>query len=233
VSTSIEWRRIAGRAIAVALATAFALPLAASDAGAPSDANRELHVDLRSFRVVERDSGPINYYTVVDGSPPFIHAAYRPPYETTVLGFEIPKPIRGAVAEVRWKWRAVTLPNDGNECAKGKEDSAAVVYITWKRMLRWYGVKYVWSSVGPKGTTCDRKRNPFRAQDTVIVESGPPLNEWRTVTIVPDVEFRNHFQNGDPNAKVPDLIGIGIMSDGDQTHSPSEADYTDFVVVPK
>ena len=30
--------------------------------------------------------------------------------------------------------------------------------MTWKRTLRWYSVKYVWSSVGPKGTTCDRKR---------------------------------------------------------------------------
>jgi hypothetical protein len=47
----------------------------------------------------------------------------------------------------------------------------------------------------------------------------------------PDVEFRNHFEGGDPGASVPDLIGVGIMSDGDQTGSVSEADYADFVIV--
>ena len=115
----------------------------------------------------------------------------------------------------------------------GRGDSAAVVYVTWKRGLRWYSLKYVWSAVGPKGATCDKKRNPFRAKDTVIVESGPPLGEWRSVQMSPDVEFQNHFEDGDPTASVPDLVGVGIMSDDDQTNSPSEADYADFVLVPK
>jgi hypothetical protein len=127
----------------------------------------------------------------------------------------------------------MALPSGGNECADGNGDSSAVVYVTWKRGLRWYSLKYVWSSIGPKGATCDRKRNPFRAQDTIIVESGPPLGEWRSVTLSPDVEFRNHFEGGDHRASVPDLIGVGIMSDGDQTKSNSEADYADFVMVPK
>jgi hypothetical protein len=87
--------------------------------------------------------------------------------------------------------------------------------------------------VGPKGATCDAKRNLFRAQDTIIVESGSPLGEWRAVEIDPDSEFRKHFSHGDPRADVPDLIGLGLMSDGDQTRSVSEADYADFVLVPR
>jgi hypothetical protein len=226
--------KMAGRSVAVVVALSVSVPLAASEAGQASDANREVHLDLRGFRVVKRDSGPVNYYTFIDQAPlPYIHAAYKPPYETTVLGYPIPENLRGSVASLRWKWRALALPQGGNECADGNGDSAAVVYVTWKRTLRWYSLKYVWSSVGPKGSTCDRKRNPFRAQDTVIVESGPPLGEWRTVAITPDLEFRNHFEGGDPRASVPDLVGVGIMSDGDQTKSASEADYADFVVVPK
>jgi hypothetical protein len=194
----------------------------------------EVRFDLRAFRVVARDSGPVNYYSFVDGKPwPFLHAAYRPPYETMVLGYPIAENLRRSVASLQWKWRAVALPRGGNECAEGQGDSAAVVYVTWRRGFRWYAVKYVWSSVGPKGTTCDRKRNLVRAQDTVIVESGPPLQEWRMVTLSPDVEFRNHFENGDPQAEVPDLLGVGIMSDGDQTQSTSEADYADFVIRPR
>ena len=219
--------RLGAVAIGLGLATAAVLPAAVSG----PTSSHELRVDLHAFRVIARDSGPINYYTLVDGPPwPYIHAAYRPPLETMVLGFAIPDQLRSSVTSVQWKWRAVALPHGGNECVDGKGDSAAVVYLTWRRALRWYAVKYVWSSVGPKGATCDRKRNPFRAQDTVIVESGPPLEDWRTVTVSPDVEFRNHFENGDPHADVPDFLGIGIMSDGDQTRSSSEADYADFVI---
>jgi hypothetical protein len=124
----------------------------------------------------------------------------------------------------------VTLPNGGDECADGREDSAAVVYVTWRRGLRWYSIKYVWSAVGTKGRTCARKRSPFVAQDTVIVDSGAPLNTWKTVEIDTKAEFRAHFADGDQNAEVPDLLGIGIMSDGDQTKSESAADYGQFVI---
>jgi hypothetical protein len=228
--------RLARTALFGALAVGLGLvPIAAGQPASMTAApNRELRVDLHAFRVVARDSGPINYYTLFDATPfSYIHAAYRPPYETMVLGYPIPDALRRSVASLQWKWRAVTLPRGGNECLDGSGDSAAVVYVTWKRGLRWYSLKYVWSSVGPKGRTCDRKRNPFRAQDTIIVESGPPLGEWRTVDISPDLEFRNHFENGDPHADVPELLGVGIMSDGDQTKSASEADYADFVIRPR
>jgi hypothetical protein len=198
-----------------------------------AQANAEHKVDLKEFRVIKRESGPVNYYTLHEEGPrPFIRGTYRPPDETTVLGYEIPEALRRSVATVRWSWRALVLPQGGDECTSGKTDSAAVVYITWKRALKWYTVKYVWSAVGHKGAICDKSRGLFSSQDTVIVESGPPLDEWRTVTISPDVEFRNHFEGGNPHASVPKLVGIGIMVDGDQTKSASEADFADFTLVP-
>jgi hypothetical protein len=193
-------------------------------------ASHERSIDLSAFRVVERESGPLNYYSLVREPAPFIHSAYPVGAKTTVLGFRIPDDGRRAVGFLKWKWRALQLPRGGNECAASKGDSAAGVYVTWKRGLKWYSIKYVWSSMGPRGATCHRDRNLFRAQDTVIVESGPPLNEWRSVTVTLDREFRDHFENGDGRAKVPDLVGLGIMTDGDQTHSPSSADYADFVL---
>ena len=44
------------------------------------------------------------------------------------------------------------------------------MYVTWKRFLKYYAIKYVWSAVGTKGRVCDSKRNPFVSQDTVIVD---------------------------------------------------------------
>jgi len=53
---------------------------------------------------------------------------------------------------------------------------------------------------------------------------------------LPMVAFANNsvdFTNagGNPNADVPDLVGLGLMSDGDQTRSTSAADYATFQLV--
>lgn len=190
-----------------------------------------VRLPVGSFRVVQRESGPTNYYKLYkDADPPFIRAEYRPPLETAVLGFEIPDASRASARALSWRWRAVKQPKGGNECAAGKGDSAAVVYISWRRALRWYALKYVWSPVAPKGSICDQKSNPFSVQHTVVLQSGGPLNEWKTEHVDLKAEFRKHFENGDPSASVPDFLGVGIMSDGDQTKSESSADYADFVL---
>jgi hypothetical protein len=150
--------------------------------------------------------------------------------KTAVLGHEIPEPLRQSVATLSWRWRVQTFPVGANECRKGKSDSPAVVYVSWRRGLRWYALKYVWSTSAKKGSVCEKRRNPFAAQDTVVLESGGSINEWRTVSLNPKAEFRKHFEDGDPKADVPDLMGVGLMSDGDQTASKSSADYADFVV---
>jgi hypothetical protein len=213
--------------------TAFAgLGLAFSSASAASSGGGVAHrLPMAAFRVVERESGPTNYYRLFkDAEPPFIRAEYRPPFETTVLAVQVADADRASARVLSWRWRAVTLPKGGNECQPGKGDSAAVIYASWRRGLRWYTLKYVWSAVGPKGAVCDKKSNPFVAQNTVVLETGGPLNVWKTERIDLKSEFRKHFENGDASASVPDFLGVGIMTDGDQTHSDSSADYADFVI---
>ena len=208
---------------------AYVVVAAVVQVAATGASKSELRMPLASWRVVKRDSGPVNYYTLHnDAEPPFIRGDYRPPLSTVVLGFQVADDDRAQVRTLRWKWRAVTLPVGGNECVKGKGDSAAVIYVSWRRLLRWYAIKYVWSAVGPKGAVCDRKSNPFMAQDTVILETGGPINTWREEVIDLDSEFRKHFADGDSKADVPDFMGVGLMTDGDQTHSASVADYADF-----
>lgn len=216
--------------LGIVLTAAAAGPLFAD--GHEAEA-RVLRIPARAFQVVERESGEVNYYTVVEDSEgDFIRSLYRPPLETTVLAVEVPERLRQSVKKVRWRWRALAVPKGGNECRPGYADSAAVVYVTFKRGLKWYSLKYVWSSAdAKKGAVCDKKRNPFIAQDTIIVEASGPTADWRSVEIDPRADFRNHFEDGDPNADVPDLAGIGIMSDGDQTLSLSSADYGDFQLV--
>lgn len=214
---------------ALLLAVVVGVPTAAEEPRPPA---QETRIDVHSFRVVESYSGPISYYKIVeDPDQPFIRAVYRPPLETVTLGAEVPESLRQHTKRVHWKWRAQVLPKGGNECKEDLGDSAAVVYVSWKRGLKWYSLKYVWSAQAPKGAICDQKRNLFVVQDTVVLESGGPVGVWKDEAIDPGAEFRAHFEGGNPDAEVPDFVGIGIMSDGDQTQSISSADYTGFILI--
>lgn len=233
-----ELPSLAGVIAALSVACTPASPPAVAPAPAPraaaptQAATSATRLDVHGWRVVERESGPVDYYRVVDDRElPFIRAEYVPPYRTTVLGYQLDDTTRDKARRLKWKWRAVRLPNGGDECAPGKEDSAAVIYVTWRRGLRYYTLKYVWSAVGRVGAVCDSKRNPFVAQDTVILESGSAGGAWKSEEVDLHAEFRKHFADGDPDQEVPGFLGVGIMTDGDQTQSPSAADYAAFEVV--
>ena len=192
---------------------------------------RGFAVDVRDFRVLERDSGPRNYYRVLDEqSGSFLRGVYGPWLETVTLFAPVPEELRRGVRVIRFRWRALVLPRGANECADGRGDGAANVYVSWKRGLRWYSVKLDWSAEAPEGRTCNSTRNPFVASDTVIVRSGGPTGVWREEEVDPDTLYRAHFEGGRADAEVPELQGIGILTDGDQTHSVSAADYAGFVL---
>jgi hypothetical protein len=197
--------------------------------GAPA---RQLDFDVREFRRYEKGSGWAYYRVIEDGPGNYaIRATYEPGMPTITLAVEVPERLRGKAARVRWRWRAQIFPRDGDECRKKAADSAAVVYLMFKSRMTWYSLKYVWSSVGEKGATCDRQRLFFTDQDTIILESSGATNEWREEEIDIRHDFLAHFESGDENAHVPDFVAIGIMSDGDNTHSLSSADYAGFSIL--
>jgi hypothetical protein len=215
------------RILGLFLALAILLGVVVVDA-APTD----VRLDVHQFRIVERESGPTNYYSIVDDPiEPFIRAQYRPEFETAVFGVRLPESTRRAT-HLHWHWRARSLPHDPGMCnsRSGIEDTAALIYAIWKRDLRWYTIRYVWSAAARKGAVCNGKRNLFLAEDTVVLETGVGTGAWVTEELDLPAEFRRHFASGDPGASVPDFVGIGLMTDGDQSHSESAADYADFVL---
>jgi len=212
-------------------------PAADKPAPSPPPADRAkpqravLRAPVDQWRLIDSQSGPVNYYTLQrDAERAFIRGAYQPPNRKAVLGFEVPEASRGRMRRLDWSWRAIKLPAQADECNSKKGDSPAVVYVTWRRMLRWYSLKFVWSASRPRGTVCDRRRNAFVAQDTVVLETGEPLGVWKQESIDLVSVFREHFEDGDKKADVPSLIGLGVMTDGDQTKTESTGDYADFVL---
>lgn len=186
-------------------------------------------LDIYNFEVVERDSGPVSYYKFVkENGTKIVRAQYRPPLETVTLGMPIPDELRSRVRTLSWRWRVLAFPAGADECVGGKSDSAAGVFVTFKRGLKYYILKYAWTTEGPSGRVCNKRRNIFLVRDTVVLESNGPVNRWIEERIDVKMEFVRHF--GGTVDEVPDFVGIGLMTDGDQTKSRSEADYTDFTV---
>jgi hypothetical protein len=192
---------------------------------------RNLAVPASSFRYVARESGPVDYYRVVEeNGDSFLRAEYVPPTRTAVHGFEVPASDRRAYHKLRWRWRARVLPDGGDECRKGRADSAAAVYATWKRGVKWWVLKFTWSANAARGALCEPHDVLVYHQRTIVLESGGPVGVWRDESVDLDAAFRLHFADGDPDAEVPELFGVGMMTDGDQTKSPSSADYGGFVL---
>ena len=229
-----SWLRSSHRTGAAAALVLFVGSAGAQEGAAPPPNAHVMSLDVRAFRPVEGpSSGPEVYYSIIsdeaDGT--FLRGEYRPGLETVTMGHEVPDNVRSSVRRLRWRWRARAFPTMGNECRPGRGDSAASVMAAFKRGLKWYVLKYVWSTVAPLGAVCDQKRTLLLARDTIILESGGAADVWRTEVVDLRQAFRMHFANGDPQAEVPDLVGIGVLTDGDQTHSESSADWSGFELV--
>jgi hypothetical protein len=224
---------LGGAPSAAAAAPPPSLPAATLVPPQAKSAPGVLRPKLEQWRIIDSQSGPVNYYSLLqDAGRSFVRGSYQPPNRKAVLGFEVPEKSRNRLRRLEWDWRAIKFPARGDECVKERGDSPAVLYVTWRRFLRWYSLKYVWSTTRKPGTVCDRRRNTFVAQDTIVLESGGPLGVWKHESLDLVREFRAHFGEGDENAEVPPLMGLGVMTDGDQTKTESSGDFADFVLSP-
>ena len=226
-------KRVVAGVLAAALLSTGGVEASVAAPAAGTSSRGALVAALDKWRIIDSQSGPVNYYALMrEGERSFVRASYRPTHKKAVLGFEMPDASRGRVRHLEWSWRAMQFPAKADECVKSKGDSAAVVYVTWRRTLRWYSIKYVWSTTRPPGTVCDRRRNTFVAQDTVVLESGGPPGVWKRESIDLAADFRRYLAEGDQKADIPPLVGLAVMTDGDQTKTESTGDYSDFVFSP-
>ncbi len=201
---------------------------APGSSAAPGPMHRE-GLALDSFKVFKQDSGPVNYYAVVsEGDARMIRAVYKPGLKTVVLDAEVPEQARQRVTQVSWRWRVNAFPKDANDCGPGFTDSAASVFLAFKAGLKVMVLKYVWSTTGTPGASCQSTRGWFFDRDTILVEVGGSAGVWKTVEVDPRADFVKHY-GGKPE-EVPDFVAVGMLTDGDQSDSPAEADYADFTL---
>ena len=144
---------------------------------------------------------------------------------------------------ISWRWRAVQLPEGGDERYKCSGDSVAGIYIIFPSLFkperfksRWglklpipdalkpECIKYVWSSSLPKGTVTE---SPYASKTKIVVlrNGTSPLNQWVTEEVNVYEDYKKLF------GKEPDEVrAVGILTDADDTSSEAMADYDDIFI---
>jgi hypothetical protein len=181
-----------------------------------------------SFVTVKELSGNDNYYSIESDTYniSMIHANYKPPMKVVKLGYQFPDTCTG-VKKIMWDWRIVTPPNGSNEHIKAKNDSGAAVYLIFGDKVRTQIIKYVYSETLPVATVIKRDPLPPLQRMFIIVKSSitdSRSGEWTHVNVDVESDFKRLYASKD----CPQLKGIGIMSDGDETNSAVVADYRNF-----
>ena len=159
------------------------------------------------------------YHVMAEGNNQFLHA------DANQQAIQIGLVRRFSPHEfpvVRWCWRVLQLPPNGDESRKETHDSAAGVYIIFDNTLFPRILKYVWSTTLPVGT---RVTNPlyWRAKIIVLANGKAGLGEWHRETVNVYADYKALF-GAEPGA----VQGIGVASSSSFTKSRVIADYDDF-----
>ena len=127
---------------------------------------------------------------------------------------------------LNWSWRANILPVAGDESVKKHCDVTACVNVVLKAS-KWRprSIKYSWSSTLPVGT---RTKSPFAIWpsrcDIVVIESGAEKQgKWITERVNVLKDYMQFYGKGKPKSLV--IEAFVIMTDSDNTETPSAADY--------
>ena len=123
-----------------------------------------------------------------------------------------------------WRWRVDQPVAGENLREKRRSDAAARVYVFFNtKGFPWQKrqLDYVWSSALPEGTVltspCSRA-----ARIIVVAGSGEHLGRWQTVRRNVLSDYRRCF-----GQEPPEVVGIGVMTDTDNTGRDALAYYDD------
>jgi len=128
---------------------------------------------------------------------------------------------------ISWRWRIRALPESADERQEKSADSAAGLYLFYRKKLGLVPVmiKFVWSNRLPVGAAF--RRSGIGMPWTIVAGSGASsLNEWHTFVYDAREAYRETF-GGDPGRNP---LGVGILSDANNTGGRAFADYDDIIV---
>jgi Protein of unknown function (DUF3047) len=170
------------------------------------------------------DKGKNKPYRVqVEGGNRYLEATDEG--ESVILGREIKWNLE-EFPYISFRVRVNQIPEGGDERDNKKVDSAAGLYITYRK--KFFGkipesAKYVWSSTLPVGSAV-RREGIGRPWQIVFGSGEEGLGEWRTYVFDLRQAYTDTFGGTAPSKS----IGVGVLSDANSLKLKAYADYDDI-----
>ncbi|QXD13712.1 DUF3047 domain-containing protein [Rhodocaloribacter litoris] len=130
---------------------------------------------------------------------------------------------------LRWRWRALRLPEGAHEDDERFNDTGVALYVYFRItgvafLRRPEGIKYTYSSTLPVGTVVD-----YGKLKVLVVSSGADgIGAWHTIERDVVADYRRLFGTDPPDRP----LSIRLWSDSDNTGTVGEADFDDIVLLP-
>ncbi len=128
-----------------------------------------------------------------------------------------------------WHWKITQLPTGGDVRSKKTDDQAAQVYVVFPRfpaMVNSRMVGYIWENLTPKGLQVQSQKSSNTRY--IVLQSGASLlGTWQG-------ERRNVYKDYKTlfGEEPPEVGGITLMIDSDDTHSSAESFFNDIQFEP-
>ncbi len=168
-----------------------------------------------------KDAGKDVYRVREETGLRFLHAAARG------LGIQAAKEFEwdlDAYPVLAWSWRPREFPKGGDERDAATNDSALAVYVfvPYSRITGPKALKYIWSEKVPVGTHLNS--NYGLTQVLVLQSAAPGKDEWVAERVNVLADYKKFFGQSD----TPKPLGIGVLTDSDDTKSSAQGDYASF-----
>jgi hypothetical protein len=193
------------------------------------------------FPMVDRHT---HYFLVRDQSQTVIQADSHAAASGLIRRADIDP---GQYSVIQWRWKIAHVLEKGDETRKQGDDYAARIYVAfafdeqgaswWQRLrhksaslvagkeLPGTALNYVWASRLPPGGILN---NPYADETKMIVLQSGNARSGQWVTEQRDLveDYRQAF-----GRKPPRIVGIGLMSDTDDTQETTTAYYGDIILL--
>jgi hypothetical protein len=143
------------------------------------------------------------------------------------IGYEFHWPLR-EFPMLQWQWRAVHFPTGSDERVKSRNDSVLGLYVIFGHFPFIKTIKYVWSDTLPVGSCFP---SPYSSTTRIVVIRSGRTQQGTWVTESRDV-LADYIRFYGEEEKNPVALGIGLLTDSDDTRSRAVGDYAEFKTLP-
>jgi Protein of unknown function (DUF3047) len=164
---------------------------------------------------------PTHYGVVADGTNYYLRASATNSNSALMVKLNLKPPPH---LFVRWRWKIDHTPPGASDRTVHDYDHSARLIIAFDTFIGPpRSIDYLWANTEPIGTTMP---HPLmgRAQMLVLESGNGRAGEWVAEQRDVMADWRRLF----PGKTMPKIVGIGVLTDSDSTHTQVTAGYADI-----